>query len=326
MAGIATRVEGSVAAEHRASWLLRCQQSLKGMGKWAVSGLGSLGRLLGSHAGGAFGILTYHRVASIPDRCPAPTWNVPPERFQEQLKGLLARGYHAWPLRTVLDFNRAGRAIPPRTFVVTFDDGYENNYSRAWPVLRELGIPATIFLATAYLNTAAPFPFDDWPAAGSPDVSADSWRPLTTGQCNEMLAHGLIDLGCHSHRHSLFRGRPEALVEDIVESVEVLRERFGLADATFAFPFGIAGSALTAAARRSGVLCALNTQALLVRPHSDPFTWGRFTAEETDTAAMLAAKLDGWYTLASDAWRRWGGSVAAEEEASVNSVVETIRF
>jgi len=278
------------------------------MGKWAVGGLGSLGRRFGSLAGGTVAILTYHRVALRPARVPAPTWNVPPAHFREQLRGLLARGYQAWPLRKVLDFNCAGRPIPPRRFVVTFDDGYANNYFQAWPVLRELGVPATIFVATAYLDSSVPFPFDDWSAAGSADVPVESWIPLTTRQCAEMLAQGLIDLGSHTHTHALFRDRPEALAQDVAASLDVLRERFGLRDATFAFPFGIAEPSLIAAARTTGVLCALNTQARLAQPHSDPFTWGRFTAEETDTASMLAAKLDGWYSLARDAWRRLRGS------------------
>jgi len=153
-----------------AAWKFRCRQSLKRMGKWTVNRISSLSRLLGSHAGGDFGIWIYHRVPPRPPDAPAPTWNVTPTALRGQLKGLLARGYRAWPLRKVLDFNRQGRPIPPRTFVVTFDDGYENNYSQAWPVLRELEVPATIFVATAYLDGVAPFPFDDWPAVGSPET------------------------------------------------------------------------------------------------------------------------------------------------------------
>lgn len=290
------------------SWNLR---SLKRMGKWAISGIGSLSRLLGSHAGGAFGILMYHRVTPRPARGPAPTWNVTPVDFRTQLKGLLVRGYQAWPLRKILDYSRQGQPIPPRSFVVTFDDGYENNYSQAWPILCELGVPATIFVATAYLDGAAPFPFDNWSAAGSPDVPVESWRPLTTEQCAEMLAQGLIDLGSHTHTHANFRGQPEAFVRDVATSLDVLRTRFGLADATFAFPFGIAGPTLIAAARRTGVLCALNSQTRLVQPHSDPFTWGRLVAEETDTGAMLATKLDGWYSLAGSVWRRLCGAGTA---------------
>ena len=61
-------------------------------------------------------------------------------------------------------------AIPSNVFAVTFDDGYENNYLNALPILRELNVPATIFVATKYLDTDRPFPFDDWSAAGKSGV------------------------------------------------------------------------------------------------------------------------------------------------------------
>jgi hypothetical protein len=119
-----------------------------------------------------------------------------------------------------------------------------------------------------------------------------------------MLAGGLVELGSHTHTHAIFRGRPEALHRDVLASLQVLRSRFGLADATFAFPYGIAGPGLAAAARRAGVLCGLTTEKVLAEPRADPFTWGRFNVDDADTAATLAGMLDGWYSLARSAWRR----------------------
>jgi peptidoglycan/xylan/chitin deacetylase (PgdA/CDA1 family) len=204
-------------------------------------------------------------------------------------------------LRQVLTWRASGQPAPPGSFVVTFDDGYENVYHHAWPVLRALKVPATLFLPTAYLDQPGPFPFDDWPGAGTGPPEA--WRPLTTRQCAELSADGLIDLGSHTHTHAVFRDRPDDLFEDVAASLRVLRERFGLADATFAFPFGIAGPRLADAVRRAGVLCALTTESALAHPAGDPFAWGRFTVTEADSAASLAGKLDGWYNLARSAWR-----------------------
>src|SRR5262249_14325564 len=102
------------------------------------------------------GILMYHRVAPLPDGkgVRAPTWNVTPSRLREQLSGLLDRGYRPWPLRQALAHSRQGLPLPSTAFVVTFDDGYESVYRHAWPILRALRIPATVFLATAYLDSA----------------------------------------------------------------------------------------------------------------------------------------------------------------------------
>jgi hypothetical protein len=95
--------------------------------------------------------------------------------------------------------------------------------------------------------------------------------------------------------------------------LEVLRRRFSLADATFAFPFGIAGPSLCAAARQAGVLCSLTMENFLVQPGSEPFGWGRFGIDQTDSAGTIAARLDGWYGLARSAWQRVRGRLGSEE-------------
>lgn len=262
-------------------------------------------RLCGPREDTAFGILMYHRIAPISPGVPRPTWNVTPDRFRAQLAGLKSRGYSAWPLRRALEHARAGEPIPRNVFVVTFDDGYENNFLHAWPILRELAIPATIFLATAYIDWPDPFPSDDWSAAGLHCVPKESWRPLTTVQCTRMHEHGLVELGAHTHTHDDFRGRPRALATDLRRNVRVLFERFGIDEPTFAFPYGtkklgFAGGALTEAVRDCGVQCALTTEDALVRPGDDPYDWGRFTAHQHDTAGTLAVKLDGWWSFARD--------------------------
>jgi peptidoglycan/xylan/chitin deacetylase (PgdA/CDA1 family) len=265
-------------------------------------------RFLRRRVDGAFGILMYHRVAPVVPGLPTPTWNVTPERFRQQLMGLLRRGFQPWPLREVLEHAGHNRPVPEKTFVVTFDDGYANNYHFAWPILRELSVPATIFLATAYLDDGQPFPFDDWSAAGSPRAPRESWIPLTTRQCLEMQDDGLIELGAHTHTHGDFRGEPETLRRDLLECRSVLRAKFGLCEATFAFPYGtkrlgFSGPVLARAAEDAGVSCGLTTEREIVRPGTSPFDWGRFTAEQADTAATLALKLTGWFEQMRRMWR-----------------------
>jgi peptidoglycan/xylan/chitin deacetylase (PgdA/CDA1 family) len=255
--------------------------------------------LFGCRGKDCFGLLMYHRVSERVAGVPEPTWNVTPQRFEEQLTGLLSRGFEAWPLREIINLHEARCTIPRGAFAVTFDDGYECVYTRAWPILQRLQIPATVFLSTAYLDSREPFPCDDWLAAGDDRVPADSWRPLTTAQCREMQADSLVELAAHTHAHNDFRGRMEDLRLDLQQNQLELRNRFGVSQATFAFPFGMvkdgfAGGAMSKAARDSGLQCALSTEPELVCRHQDPFSWGRFPAEQHDTAATLAAKLGGW--------------------------------
>lgn len=246
-----------------------------------------------------FGILMYHRIADpLPNR-PKPTWNVSPPRFEQQLRGLLRRGWQAWPLRQVLHYVERELPIPRKTFVVTFDDGYANVLLNAFPVLSRLHVPATLFLATAYLDSRQPFPSDDWSAAGTPGTHSDSWRPISTDECRRLMANGLVEIGAHTHTHADFRGRPDEFLADLHENIAVLRERFEIELPTFAIPYGtkadgFADPALVQAARRTSVVCCLNTEPDFVRLQDSPFDWGRFAATEYDTAGTLAGKLGGW--------------------------------
>jgi peptidoglycan/xylan/chitin deacetylase (PgdA/CDA1 family) len=248
----------------------------------------------------AFGILMYHRVCNPPKGVPAPTWYVTPQRFQQQLTGLLARGWQAWPLRQVISCMERDLPIPRKTFVITFDDGYANNLIEAAPILTKLHLPATLFLATKYLDSKQPFPCDDWTAAGQPGVPSETWRPLTTDECRRLCGNGLIELGAHTHTHADFRNRPEALRSDLAENLAVLEERFDVTIPAFAFPYGTRAAGfvtpdLIQAARDAGAICSLTAEPGLVCPGDSPFGWGRFTVREYDTAASLVAKLGGWH-------------------------------
>jgi peptidoglycan/xylan/chitin deacetylase (PgdA/CDA1 family) len=276
--------------------------------QWPVDwGMRAVGRLavglngiLGSCANGRLGILTYHRVVSHLSGFPAPLHNVEPKCFAAQLETLLNRGFRFLPLSRVLAASRRTETLPDRVVVVTFDDAYASVYTEAWPVLQRLGVPATVFVATAYLDSDEPFPFDAWGLAHQGRVPAVMYRPLRTAECQEMAESGLIEIGAHTHTHQDFRGRPDAFRHDLSQSVDIVRERFGRDEVLFAFPYGgvhsgFAGTDLRQAAKQTGVTCGLTTQATNVPTDADPFLWGRFNVFSWDTPGTLAAKLDGWY-------------------------------
>lgn len=92
-------------------------------------------------------ILTYHRVLAEPD--PLAPDEPTGAHFREQLE-LLARSCTMLPLATALERLRDG-SLPRGAASITFDDGYRNNHAVALPILRELGIPATFFVATGFI-------------------------------------------------------------------------------------------------------------------------------------------------------------------------------
>ena len=113
----------------------------------------ALTRMLGSvlSPGGVRGrlsILIYHRVLAAPD--PLLEGTIDAAEFGEQM-ALLASGFNVLPLREAVQRLLAG-TLPARAACVTFDDGYADNHDVALPILKRLGVPATFFVATGFLD------------------------------------------------------------------------------------------------------------------------------------------------------------------------------
>ncbi len=100
-------------------------------------------------------ILTYHHVTPGPD----PHFpHLPGEDFARQLD-YLARNYRVMRLGELAALSREGGAIPPRALALTFDDAHDDFASEAWPRLRGLGLPATVFVPTGFVDSArVPWP------------------------------------------------------------------------------------------------------------------------------------------------------------------------
>jgi peptidoglycan/xylan/chitin deacetylase (PgdA/CDA1 family) len=126
---------------------------LKRTALWAMHHTGLLGALRHLRRHSAT-ILTYHGVMPGDD----DSYDfllanfVAAGAFEAQMNWLSSR-YTLVPLHRLVDALDGGPELPPRAATVTFDDGFANNYHIAFPILRRLGIPATIFLATEKIGT-----------------------------------------------------------------------------------------------------------------------------------------------------------------------------
>lgn len=107
-------------------------------------------------------ILAYHRVLeTVP---PAFSFDLElvsawAERFREQM-ALIRRRFHPMRFDEVLACRDAGRRLPRNAVLVTFDDGYDDNYRVAYPILHDLGLSAMFFVATGHIDSGVPFSYD----------------------------------------------------------------------------------------------------------------------------------------------------------------------
>jgi len=258
-----------------------------------------LSRAFGPRRGGV-GILMYHRVGAAPAGVPAPTWTVAPEAFRAQIAGLKALGYSIRPLGEIVAALKAGEPIVPRTTALTFDDGYACVHTDAFPVLRSLDTPATVFLATGFIGAAAVFPFDGWGKRHHGAAPAPLWHPLTWDACRAMAASGLVTLGSHTHSHLNYAKDLAGLNADLAQSLARLTAELGEGARPFAYPggatsLGLASASMAAAVKAAGFTAAFTTDYGRATAADDPYLLPRYEVTGDDDADTIAAKLEGWH-------------------------------
>ncbi|SKB75759.1 Predicted xylanase/chitin deacetylase [Luteibacter sp. 22Crub2.1] len=108
-------------------------------------------------------ILAYHRVMPLPDpdtyEFDLELISTPPAEFREQMIRI-RKFFRPMRLTDIVAALDAGEALPPDTVAITFDDGYDDNYRIAAPILDEVGVPATFFVSTGHLDTGRPYGYD----------------------------------------------------------------------------------------------------------------------------------------------------------------------
>ena len=186
-------------------------------------------------------ILCYHRLGGGSSRMV-----VSPARFEAQMSWLVDNDYRVVRLAELAGFLAGQLPLPPRSVVITFDDGYESFHRHAYPVLKKLGLPATVFVYTDFIGGG----------------DALSWSQL-----REMLASGLVDVQSHSKSHrNLVERRPGETDQLYLASLDAemriprdtLERRLPpLKIRRLAYPFGDVNAQVLASAARHGIELAV---------------------------------------------------------------------
>ncbi len=119
-------------------------------------------------------ILAYHRIGPRPS-----AMTITADGFRRQMRYLRDNGYRVISLSAIADFLEGRRQLPERAVIITFDDGYSSVYDAAFPILREFGYPATLFVYTDYIDRGG----------------------VTRKQLREMSDSGLFTILPHSKTH-----------------------------------------------------------------------------------------------------------------------------
>lgn len=174
-------------------------------------------------------VLIYHRVGGGSGLAV----DLDPGAFEEQVAWLAASGR---VVRLADALGVLADPTPPASdpIVVTFDDGTADFAEVAVPILARHGVPATMYLATAFVEEGRDFP--------------DAGRPLSWAAARDCLASGVVDFGSHTHTHALLdRLAPEAVADELDRSIDLVADRLGRPALDFAYPKALAPSAAAAA-------------------------------------------------------------------------------
>lgn len=218
-------------------------------------------------------LLIYHRVGGGT----TDELDLPVDSFVAQMDALAA--HDVVSLDEALDCLDAGDVRP--TVVLTFDDGFEDVHTNAWPVLRERELPFTLYLASAFVS--AEMVWEGSTAKGA------AGRGMSWEQLQEMVDSGLCTIGNHTHNHV----PPDDLsVDELDACTAAIEEHLGISPKHFTYPWGITVPELEPQLRsrfRSVSTGELGRN----QPETDRMRLARVPVRHTDPTSFFSAKLVG---------------------------------
>jgi peptidoglycan/xylan/chitin deacetylase (PgdA/CDA1 family) len=222
-------------------------------------------------------ILTYHHVG-----IPSGKWRlntVSESSFEYQMSFMKRHGFNVISFNDLVEGIKQGHEFARNTVVIQFDDGYEDNYTYAFPVLKKYGFPAIVFLVSDKV--------------GTPDF-------LTWDEVREMEKYGFM-AGAHTRHHVyLPRASTNILLDEIAGSKKIIEEHLGHPIDYFAYPSGGFTEEVKRMAKEAGYKAAVSTNRGKDRFNVDLYELKRIHMNNTDnqySGLIMWIKLSGYYNL-----------------------------
>lgn len=218
-------------------------------------------------------IIMYHKIdgASATSRL-----SVSPESFKAQMGFLKKHKYNVVKLEDLAEMIRKDKSLS-KTIAITFDDGYEDNYLNAYPVLKKFGLPATIFIIPAMIGN-------------------DGY--LTWDQVIEMSESGIIIIGSHSLSHPWLPSQADQRLDsEIMGSKQAIESHIRKDVYSFSYPMGAFNKNVREKVIKAGYKIAVATNPGKKYPKHDLFAMKRLRISSTsDNLFVFWFETTGFYT------------------------------
>ena len=195
-------------------------------------------------------ILMYHKVGEKAHS----RWWVSVDEFSAQMRALEAYGYRTVPLIALYEHSERRRRLPAKPVIITFDDGYQNNYTLAYPALKAVGFTGTIAIVPSLVGEDEESrKTNDWDAEHESRFAAPH---LIWPEVLEMARHG-FEFISHSMTHPILT-RTDDLTRELVDSRKAMEERLGRPMRVLCYPFGLHNSRVVQEAVSAGYRVAVD--------------------------------------------------------------------
>jgi peptidoglycan/xylan/chitin deacetylase (PgdA/CDA1 family) len=221
-------------------------------------------------------ILSYHHVG-VPSGTKWRLNTVSEKSFDYQMNFIKRHGFQVISLADLVEGIKQGREFARNTVVLTFDDGYEDNYKYAFPILKKYEYPATIFLISDYV--------------GQPGF-------LTWDEIKEMEKYNIL-AGAHTRHHAyLPRSTPTEAQDEIAGSKKIIEDNLGHSIDYFCYPTGGFTEDIKGLVKQAGYKAAVTTNRGKGRFNLDLYQLKRVHMNNTDdqySGLIMWFKLSGYY-------------------------------
>ena len=214
-------------------------------------------------------VLNYHQINDTEKN--ALTVNT--EQFEAQMKYLSENGYTTITPADMLDAWENGTKLPEKPVIITFDDGYLDNYNHAFPILEKYQLKATIFLISDYVNTYPNY--------------------LTWSAVQDMQESGLIDFESHTLSHEELTKAPslDEAKHQLIGSKQAIEWNLGKQVNFIAYPCGEYDADIEQATKDAGYRAAFTVNYALAEPGEDPFILDRVPIFGSNSHTLARFKL-----------------------------------
>jgi peptidoglycan/xylan/chitin deacetylase (PgdA/CDA1 family) len=168
-------------------------------------------------------ILYYHNVGTrthgLKGAC------ISPRALARQMQYLKFRGYRTVRLEELVGYLKTGKSLPKKIFAITFDDGYQDNYQNAFPILQRLDYTATVFIPTDHVGKMIGY------GINAPEQRL-SWNEIS------IMSHEW-DFASHGVTHTpITILSPDQIWRELTESRDVIQKMLGKEIGLFCYPYG----------------------------------------------------------------------------------------